>query len=96
MIARRAPLELTALAKSFPSPDGPITAVQNVTFEVAEGEFVCIVGHSGCGKSTLLSILGLLDSPSDGVYLLNNKPVQGLDFAESGYLVPAARTGERR
>ena len=44
--------------------------------------YVSIAGPSGCGKSTLLSILGLLDSPSDGAYLLNGRPVEKLKHAE--------------
>jgi putative ABC transport system ATP-binding protein len=50
--------------------------------EIKRGEYVAIAGPSGCGKSTLLSILGLLDSPSDGVYTLNNRPVQSLKMSE--------------
>jgi putative ABC transport system ATP-binding protein len=50
--------------------------------EVKKGEYVSISGPSGCGKSTLLAILGLLDTPSDGNYTLNGKPVAGLKMAE--------------
>ena len=53
-----------------------------VSLEVRRGEFVCIAGPSGCGKSTLLSILGLLDSPTEGSYTLNGQPVANLDFAQ--------------
>src|SRR5213082_1931652 len=47
-----------------------------------KGEYVAMSGPSGCGKSTLLSIIGLLDTPTGGRYMLNNKPVENLDFAE--------------
>ncbi|MGD1046412.1 MAG: ABC transporter ATP-binding protein, partial [Bacteroidota bacterium] len=51
------------------------TAVNNVNFEVKEGEFVSIMGPSGCGKSTLLNLIGLLDSPSDGEYFFLGEDV---------------------
>jgi putative ABC transport system ATP-binding protein len=50
--------------------------------DIRKGEYVSIAGPSGCGKSTLLSILGLLDTPSDGTYILNSRPVQGLTLPE--------------
>jgi len=53
-----------------------------VHLEIERGEFVSIAGPSGCGKSTLLAILGLLDSPSDGRYLLKGTPVERLDRSE--------------
>jgi putative ABC transport system ATP-binding protein len=53
-----------------------------VHMEIGKGEYVSINGPSGCGKSTLLSILGLLDSPSNGQYLLNSRPVADLPAAE--------------
>jgi putative ABC transport system ATP-binding protein len=50
--------------------------------EIARGEYVAIAGPSGCGKSTLLSILGLLDTPSEGKYWLNGRPVESLSLSE--------------
>jgi putative ABC transport system ATP-binding protein len=50
--------------------------------DIQRGEYVSISGPSGCGKSTLLAILGLLDSPSSGTYVLNGKPVQNLKLSE--------------
>jgi putative ABC transport system ATP-binding protein len=66
----------------FDTPEGPITAVDDVSFKVRQGEFLSVIGPSGCGKSTLLSILGLLDSPTEGAYLLNGQPVANLTASE--------------
>jgi putative ABC transport system ATP-binding protein len=57
-------------------------ALAGVPLEIKPGEYLSIAGPSGCGKSTLLSILGLLDSPSEGEYWLNGKPVAQLELAE--------------
>ena len=56
-------------------------ALSGVDLAISPGEFVCVSGPSGCGKSTLLSIIGLLDTPSEGGYLLNGTPVEGLSFS---------------
>jgi len=56
------------LTKVFRTEEVETTALNQVTFEIKEGEFVAIMGPSGCGKSTLLNILGLLDNPSSGQY----------------------------
>lgn len=69
---------LDRLGKVFHTREVETHALSNVTLEVKTGEFVSIAGPSGCGKTTLLSILGLLDSPTEGVYLLNGEPVDGL------------------
>src|SRR4051794_31498185 len=61
-------LKLQNIAKVYRTTDVETRALQDVSFEVASGEFLAIMGPSGCGKSTLLNILGLLDSPSSGVY----------------------------
>jgi len=62
------------LTKVFRTEEVETTALNQVSFEINEGEFVAIMGPSGCGKSTLLNILGLLDNPSDGEYhFLNNE-----------------------
>ena len=57
-------------------------ALSGIHLEITKGEYVSITGPSGCGKSTLLSILGLLDSPTDGAYWLNNSPVANLSLSD--------------
>jgi putative ABC transport system ATP-binding protein len=55
-------------------------ALSQIHLEIKKGEYIAIAGPSGCGKSTLLAIIGLLDSPTGGVYTLNGKPVSGLSL----------------
>src|SRR4026207_829203 len=57
-------------------------ALAGIHLQIRNGEYLAIAGPSGCGKSTLLSILGLLDTPPDGTYILNNRPVANLTAAE--------------
>ena len=71
-------ITLDRLGKVFHAREVETHALSNVTLEINNGEFVSIAGPSGCGKTTLLSILGLLDSPTEGVYLLNGEPVDRL------------------
>jgi len=61
---------------------GELTALENVSLHAHEGEIVAIIGPSGCGKSTLLSILGLLDTPTEGTYTLDNQPVARLSASD--------------
>ncbi|HEX4346032.1 MAG TPA: ATP-binding cassette domain-containing protein, partial [Vicinamibacterales bacterium] len=75
-------LKLDGVTKVFLTDEVETHALAGVHMEIARGEYVSIAGPSGCGKSTLLSILGLLDSPSNGQYLLNNRPVSDLPAAE--------------
>ena len=63
------------LQKIFKTEEVETWALNNVTLEIKEGEFVAIMGPSGCGKSTLLNILGLLDNPTNGTYELNGVEV---------------------
>ena len=60
---------------TYQSPDGEVEALRDVSFDVADGEFVSIVGPSGCGKSTLLSLIAGLERPSAGEVLLDGEPV---------------------
>ncbi|MGO8696338.1 MAG: ABC transporter ATP-binding protein [Limisphaerales bacterium] len=75
-------IHLEGITKVFFTDEVETHALSAIDMEVRRGEFVAIAGPSGCGKSTLLSILGLLDSPTDGSYTLNSNPVANLDFAE--------------
>src|SRR5512143_1839721 len=78
----RALLRLDDVKKVFYTDEVETHALSGVHMEIHRGEYVSISGPSGCGKSTLLSILGLLDTPTDGQYWLDGKPVQSLGFAE--------------
>ncbi len=74
-------IELQNLRKSYVMGKETIQALDGVSFEINEGEFVAITGPSGCGKSTLMNILGLLDQPETGVYQLDGKPIRAMDDA---------------
>jgi putative ABC transport system ATP-binding protein len=71
-------IRLEGINKRFLTDEVETRALSDVSLDVRAGEFVAIDGPSGSGKSTLLSILGLLDTPSDGRYLLGGQPVSGL------------------
>lgn len=71
-------IKVENLCKTFRTEDVETIALNDVSFEVKDGEFVAIMGPSGCGKSTLLNILGLLDNPTSGKYWLDGKEVQEL------------------
>jgi putative ABC transport system ATP-binding protein len=75
-------LKLEGVTKVFYTDEVETHALSGVHMEIARGEYVSIAGPSGCGKSTLLSILGLLDSPTEGEYLLNGRPVADLPVSE--------------
>ena len=75
MTTMRVPLELSALGKTFVTPEGPVIAVENVNAEIYEGEFVCILGHSGCGKSTVLSMIAGLQRATLGGVVIDGKEV---------------------
>ena len=75
-------IRLENVSKVFVTDEVETHALSSVHFEVKKGEYLSIAGPSGCGKSTLLAILGLLDTPSDGSYFLNSKPVTGLKMSE--------------
>ncbi|MEO8026805.1 MAG: ABC transporter ATP-binding protein [Bryobacteraceae bacterium] len=75
-------LQLDSVAKVFHTDDMETHALQGIHLNVKKGEYLSIAGPSGCGKSTLLAILGLLDSPSSGTYVLNGTPVQGMKLSE--------------
>jgi putative ABC transport system ATP-binding protein len=71
-------INLNGVTKVFYTDEVETHALSNIQLEIKKGEYVSIAGPSGCGKSTLLSLLGLLDSPTSGSYLLDGKPVANL------------------
>jgi len=75
-------IKLEGVTKVFYTDEVETHALSGIHLEIRRGEYVSIAGPSGCGKTTLLSILGLLDSPTEGVYLLNGRPVSGLSASE--------------
>ncbi|MDE5561114.1 MAG: ABC transporter ATP-binding protein [Bacteroidaceae bacterium] len=75
-------IRLNDIRKTFRTEEVETRALQGINLEVWKGEFVAIMGPSGCGKSTLLNILGLLDTPTDGTYLLNGKDVSRMNENE--------------
>ena len=75
-------IKVTDLTKVFRTEEIETTALNGVSFEINDGEFVAIMGPSGCGKSTLLNILGLLDNPSGGSYKLLDSEVGQLKEKE--------------
>ena len=81
-------IKIEELTKIFRTEAVETTALNGVSLEVKDGEFVAIMGPSGCGKSTLLSILGLLDNPTSGNYYL--------DGEEAGHLKERARANYRK
>jgi putative ABC transport system ATP-binding protein len=75
-------IALNGITKVFVTDDVETHALSDVSFTIGRGEYVSIAGPSGCGKSTLLSILGLLDTPTRGEYLLNGRQVADLPQGE--------------
>ena len=71
-------IKIENLSKSFRTEEVETLALRNVSLSVEKSEFVAIMGPSGCGKSTLLNILGLLDNPTEGTYLLDGTNVSDL------------------
>ncbi|MGH7162294.1 MAG: ABC transporter ATP-binding protein [Planctomycetota bacterium] len=70
-------IAVQGVSKSFKTSGGVVEALQDVSMEIAEAEFVCLVGPSGCGKSTLLNLIAGLDRPDGGEILVDGKPVAG-------------------
>lgn len=75
-------IQLQNIKKVFRTEEIDTWALREVSLEVKNGEFVAIMGPSGCGKTTLLNIMGLLDTPSEGTYMLNGKEVSQLSERE--------------
>jgi putative ABC transport system ATP-binding protein len=75
-------IHLDGVTKVFVTDEVETHALSGIQLDIKKGEYLSIAGPSGCGKSTLLAILGLLDTPSDGIYTLNSRPVSGLKLSE--------------
>jgi putative ABC transport system ATP-binding protein len=75
-------IRLAAVKKVFYTDEVETHALSNIQLDIQEGEYIAIAGPSGCGKTTLLSILGLLDTPTDGEYKLKAEPVANLTAGE--------------
>ena len=69
-------LRFEQLGKVYPTPTGPYPVLENINFDVHQGEFVCVIGHSGCGKSTLLNMVSGFAKPTSGQVLLSGKPIE--------------------
>lgn len=80
--ANKALIELDGITKVFYTDEVETHALSGIHLTINQGEYVSIGGPSGCGKSTLLSILGLLDTPTDGTYTLNGHSVAGISFSD--------------
>jgi len=68
-------LEIDAVAKIYPTKTGGYTVLENVSLNVQQGEFICLIGHSGCGKSTLLNMVSGFSKPTHGEVRLNGQPI---------------------
>jgi putative ABC transport system ATP-binding protein len=75
-------IRLQGISKVFHTEEVETHALSGIDLEIRAGEYVAVAGPSGCGKTTLLSILGLLDSPSEGSYVLAGEPVAALSAAQ--------------
>ncbi len=80
-----------SLSLTFPSPDGPVHALSDITLDIAEGEFVSFIGPSGCGKTTFLRCVAALETPTDGTLTVNGMtPDEARRARAYGYVFQAA------
>ncbi len=75
-------IRMEGIKKVFRADEVETHALSGIYLSIRSGEYISVAGPSGCGKSTLLSLLGLLDTPTEGTYSLNGQPVANLSFAE--------------
>src|SRR6202049_4463414 len=75
-------IEVKDLVKDYKLGEVPVHVLKNISLEIARGDFVAIMGPSGCGKSPLMNILGCLDKPTSGTYMLDGVSVGGLSRDE--------------
>jgi putative ABC transport system ATP-binding protein len=79
-------VETRNVSKVFPMPGGPVSALRDISLRISPGEYVGVVGPSGCGKSTLLHVLGVVDVPTSGDVLFNDRQIGSLSDAERSRL----------
>jgi ABC-type lipoprotein export system ATPase subunit len=79
-------LSLQNVSKEYTSDGQSVRALEGVTLDVAEGEFVALVGRSGCGKSTLLHLAGAMDFPTSGTVRIEGKPTSDLNDTQQTQL----------
>ncbi len=89
-MSRKTKIEIKNLTKAFYKKAGSVTALDNISLTIEDGEFVCLVGPSGCGKTTLLRILAGLEKPSVGEFTIatenEGRPLQSMVFQERGII----------
>ena len=85
-MASRSLIHLEGIVKVFQADDIETHALQDVHIDVQPGEYVAVAGPSGCGKTTLLALLGLLDTPTEGTYLLAGEPVSHLTPSQRAHI----------
>lgn len=89
-MTREIKISINHLTKAFYTNNRHVTALKDVSLQVKDGEFVCLVGPSGCGKTTLLRILAELEQPSAGSFTIlrtdNDKPLQSMIFQQNGVI----------
>lgn len=79
-------IHMEGVKKVFYTEEVETHALENIHMDIFKGEYVSLVGPSGCGKTTLLSIMGLLDTPTGGQYLLDGNPVEDLSLSERAHI----------
>jgi putative ABC transport system ATP-binding protein len=79
-------VEARSVSRTFPMPSGPVEALRDVSIRIAPGEYIGVIGPSGCGKSTLLHVLGVVDVPTSGQILFQDREVGSLPDADRSRL----------
>ena len=79
-------IETSDISKRYQMGSEVVNALQSISIKINKGDYVAFMGPSGSGKSTLMNIVGCLDSPTDGKYVLNHQDVSDLSDIDLGYL----------